>query len=82
MLWALRRLCAQEETLPDSYILPIDFKATGAHHAAGGFADVWKGVYKGTEVAFKCLRGNTQSDDETRLKRKVDMSSFLDRAAP
>jgi len=70
-LWTLRQLCARKETLPESYVLPIEFKSTSPHHAAGGFADVWKGTYKDKEVAFKSIRGSTLSDDAARLRRKV-----------
>lgn len=59
------------ETLPKSCVLPIDFKSSDPHHAAGGFADVWKGTYDGKEVAFKSIRGSTLTDDAARLKRKV-----------
>ena len=71
ILWTLRQLCACQETLPESHVLPIEFKSTDPHHAAGGFADVWKGTYEGREVAFKCIRGSTLSDNAARLKRKV-----------
>ena len=71
VLWTLRQLCAYKETLPESYVLPIEFKSTNPHHAAGGFADVWKGTYKEREVAFKSIRGSALSDDAARLRRKV-----------
>ena len=71
ILWTLRQLCAARETLPNSHVLPIEFKSTDPHHAAGGFADVWKGMYKDREVAFKSIRGSSLSDDAARLKRKV-----------
>lgn len=75
-LWALRQLCACKETLPESCILPINFKPTEPHHATGGFADVWRGTYKGKEVAFKSIRGSSVSDDAARLKRKVKYDVF------
>ena len=71
LLSTLRQLCAFREILPKSCVLPIEYKPSGAHHAAGGFADVWKGTHEGKEVAFKSLRGSTLSDDTTRSKRKV-----------
>ena len=70
-LWTLRQLCARQETLPRSCILPIEFRTPGPHHAAGGFADVWKGTYGGREVAFKSVRTDTPADGVTRLKRRV-----------
>ena len=71
VLWTLRQLCACKETLPESYVLPIEFKSTNPYHAAGGFADVWKGTYEEREVAFKSIRGSTLSDDAARLRRRV-----------
>lgn len=76
MLWTLRQLCATQETLPKSCILPIDFKPSDSNHAAGGFADVWKGVYEEKDVAFKSLRWSAQADDKARLKRKVRYDIF------
>ena len=71
VLWTLRQLCACLETLPNSCVLHVEFKPTDPHHAAGGFADVWKGTYNGREVAFKSIRGSILADDAVRLKRKV-----------
>lgn len=71
VLWTLRQLCACQETLPSSCVLQIEFKTSDPHHAAGGFADVWRGVYQGKEVAFKSIRGSTLANDAERLKRKV-----------
>ena len=69
VLWTLRQLCACQETLPKSCVLQVDFKPTGPYHAAGGFADVWKGTYNGMEVAFKSIRGSTPANDVVRLKK-------------
>lgn len=71
ILWTLRQLCACLETLPGSCVLPIDFKPSGQYHAAGGFAEVWRGSHGGREVAFKSIRASTQTDELARLKRKV-----------
>jgi len=76
VLWTLRQICARQETLPKSCVLQLEFKPTTAYHAAGGFADVWKGTYNGVEVAFKSIRGSTQADDAVRLKRKVSQDVF------
>lgn len=75
-MWTLRQLCACRETLPKSCVLPIEFKSSDPHHAAGGFADVWKGTHDGKEVAFKSIRGSSLSDDAARLKRKVSCGVF------
>lgn len=71
ILWTLRQLCARQETLPQSCILPIEFRTSDPHHAAGGFADVWKGTYEGRDVAFKSVRTSTPADGVARLKRRV-----------
>ena len=39
-LWTLRQLCARRGTLPELYVLPIEFKPASPHHAARGFVDV------------------------------------------
>ena len=54
-----------------SCVLAIEFNPSGMRHAAGGFADVWKGKHDGREVAFKSLRASTLTIDEERSKRKV-----------
>ena len=77
ILWTLRQLCACQEVLPKSYILPVDFKPSDPHYAAGGFADIWKGTYNGGEVAFKSIRGSTGSDNLARLRRKASYNTFL-----
>lgn len=75
VLWTLRQLCACQGTLPKSCVLQVEFKPAGPHHAAGGFADVWKGSYNGMEVAFKSIRENVQGGDHAvRLKRMVRLS--------
>lgn len=76
ILWTLRQLCASQETLPESCILPIEFKTSAPHHAAGGFADVWKSRYEGRDVAFKTLRSCAKADDATLLRRKVGYDIF------
>ena len=71
VLWTLRQLCACLETLPKSCVLQVEFNPTDPYSAAGGFADVWKGMYNGKEVAFKSIRGSTLAEDAVRLRRKV-----------
>ena len=71
ILWTLRQLCACVETLPKSCVLQVEFNPTDPHNAAGGFADVWKGMYNDKEVAFKSIRGSIQAEDAVRLRRKV-----------
>lgn len=82
VLWTLLQLCDSQETLPESCILPIGFKTLELHHAAGGFADVWKNTYEGRDLAFKALRRSPQVDDATRLKRKVRSEIFPRQGTP
>jgi hypothetical protein len=76
VLWTLRQLCACLETLPSPASSRLSSSLPIRYHAAGGFADVWKGTYDGREVAFKSIRGSTLSDDAARLKRKVRYDVF------
>ena len=68
----LRRLCGRIGHLPESYLLPDKFDLSGMPHTFGGFADVWKGVFKGKDVAVKSLRVSV-TDDKTGI-RKVGKS--------
>ncbi|EMD37239.1 hypothetical protein CERSUDRAFT_123937 [Gelatoporia subvermispora B] len=54
----LRDLCGKHHIFPTSCILPYPrFRLLEDHPVAGGgFADVWKGVYQGKEVALKVPR--------------------------
>ena len=82
VLWTLRQLCACLETLPKSYLLKIYFKPTDPYHMEEGFADVWRGVHNGSEVAFKSIRGSIQADEAARLRLKVRHNVFLSSGAP
>lgn len=62
--------------MPKSYILPIKFETTDPHHAAGGFADVWRGSYDGRDLAFKTLRSCVQAEGTARRRRKVRYDIF------
>lgn len=76
VLWTLRQLCGRNETLPKSYVLPIEFKPSGPFWATGGFADIFGGNYEGREVAFKFIRATTQTDELSRSRRKVRYDTF------
>lgn len=75
-LWTLQHLCGNLRVLPKSYVLPIEFKSPDPHQAAGGFADIRKGIYNGKEVAFKSIRESTTTDDAARLKHRVSCGTF------
>jgi len=76
VLWTLRQLSAYLETLPKSYILPIEFETSDTRNAKGGFADVWEGDYNGRKVAYKSIRWDTLPY-RARLKRKVKYGTSL-----
>ena len=49
------------------------YDRTGAASRRGGFADVWKGEYRGREVAVKAIRTYSNSD----LQRIIGVSFRL-----
>lgn len=55
---ALRKTCAEIGILPESYYLDANQikKFNEVPFAAGGYSDVWRGSYKGENVAIKALR--------------------------
>jgi hypothetical protein len=65
----LRRLCGRIGCLPESYLLSDKFDLpSGLPLAAGGFADVRMGVFKGKNVAVKSLRVSEMGDMTTIRK--------------
>ena len=76
----LRRLCGRIGHLPKSYLLSDKFDLSGMPCASGGFADVWKGEFRGeVKVAIKCVRVS-DIDDKARI-RKVKKQSASSRLA-
>jgi len=49
----LRKLCAAKEIFPKSFRIPSVELRRQDYIAGGGFADVWRGTYKGRSVALK-----------------------------
>ena len=61
----LRKLCSKCKILPVSHILDQELTKTNElPYANGGFADVYRGLYKGNQVAIKSLRISSQDDPE------------------
>jgi hypothetical protein len=52
----LCRICANEALLPQSVQIPICYDQKSPPLAYGGYSEVWKGQYKGCEVAVKVLK--------------------------
>ena len=59
---SLYKMCASHSLLPGSLRIEVHYDPTDVAHSRGGFADVWKGEYRGLEVAVKALRTSTMSD--------------------
>ena len=69
----LRRICGLNHIVPNSFTLSPDFiqLVSDRPEASGGFADIWRGLYKGRSVAFKVFRAyrvEEASGDQTELK--------------
>ena len=66
----LRRLAGKHARLPDSMVVTdeIDFSTSRQLHAAGGFADIKQGQYKGFDVAVKTLRVGVE-DNFDKIRR-------------
>ena len=69
-LRSLCKMCGRHALLPTTLKTPISFERTGNITYRGGFADVWKGEYRGQDVAVKVIR--IYSDSE--LQRVIGVS--------
>jgi hypothetical protein len=76
-LKALYRTCGRNALLPRALKIPVYYDRASAALYRGGFADVWKGEYRGRNVAVKVIR--TYSTDN--LQKIIGVSyrpcSFL-----
>ena len=61
-LSVLCRICGRWALLPRSLRIPICYNRFETPLYRGGFADVWKGEYRGRHVAVKVLRVYSTSD--------------------
>ena len=62
-------MCYHHVRLPRSYVIADKLGWTGEHPIeGGGYADVWRGLYQGSQVAIKVLRVN-QGADPTDLEK-------------
>jgi hypothetical protein len=72
----LRKGCQKHSQLPPSYVITDELTRIGEYPSGGGGnADVWRGVYRGSEVAIKVLRIN-QRVDLVKLERVRPFALF------
>ena len=55
-LRTLYRICSHTALLPRSLAIPLCYNPMENPLCRGGFADVWKGKYRGQDIAAKALR--------------------------
>ena len=67
-LRSLYKICGRQTILPRSLEIPPCYDPKDDPLCYGGFADVWKGEYRGREVAAKVLRVYKTSNLD-RIKR-------------
>jgi len=67
-LHAVYRICDYQALVPQSLEIPLCYDPSEQPVCYGGFADVWKGKYRGREVAAKVPRVHMKSDLE-RIRR-------------
>lgn len=67
-LQVLCKLCGFSQLLPTECMLGYELVETGIQIGRGGFADVWKGTYRGTQVAIKQLHVH-EKDNFTKIYR-------------
>ena len=59
---SLYKTCARHSLLPGSLQIEAHYNPATVPCSRGGFADVWRGEYRGLEVAVKALRTSSESD--------------------
>jgi hypothetical protein len=69
ILEALRKLSVSSGRIPGCFALSDRLQLDGPHQvAAGGFADVWRGLIRGETVCVKVMRIYQEADVEALLK--------------
>ena len=65
----LQRICSSPMLLPPSYLLPAEALLVEERpFACGGFSDVYKGMFDGSQVCIKKLRIASSSDSGPAMK--------------
>jgi len=73
----LRKMCLEHGRLPPSYVITDELRQIGEHPCGkGGYADVWRGVYRGSWVAVKALRLNSKDFASLEKVRPLVSGSF------
>jgi len=67
-LFVVYKVCGRHTLVPQSLEIPLCYNPNEKSACHGGFADVWKGRYRGKEVAAKVLRPR-RTDDLERVRR-------------
>jgi len=63
-------MCGRHALLPAALKIPVCYDRTSVASYKGGYGDVWKGEYRGRDVAVKVIRMYLNSD----LQRIVSVS--------
>lgn len=59
----LKKMCHEHKLLPSSCTITDELEWSGEYPVyRGGYADVWRGAYRGSGVAIKVLRVNARMD--------------------
>ena len=74
----LRKMCREHKSLPSSYIITGELKKIGeAPSGGGGYANVWYGMYRGSNVAIKVLHVSiVDLASVEKVRFSIDFSSF------
>jgi hypothetical protein len=76
----MTRICGRQAYLPKSLAIPLSYNPVEIPQSRGGYADMWKGVYRGREVAIKTIRIYQTSDwDQVRRVGGPQVAVFIDR---
>ena len=58
----LYKTCGRHALLPQALQIPIRYDRAGVALYRGAYADVWKGEYRGQDIAVKVIRTYSNSD--------------------
>jgi len=80
-LRVIYKVCSRQALVPRSLEIPLCYDPNERPACQGGFADLWKGQYRGKEVAAKVLRLRP-TDDLERVRRVGFQWCSLDLLCP